>query len=645
MNMIYIRRRSKLFEICIVLCMIFFVVFALSLILNINNYKIITWQDYAEANFESVIEKDENGNDVEIKLVSTPEQLAGVFVKPQSVYADSWGSISSASGTYFRLKNNVDLSGKYWQSNDLNKNNTFDGNGFVISNLNISNYGGCVGFVAINNGTIKNVILNNANINSSCYSYCNIGGICGTNGGVLNNCNVVGTSYIKFGAYNYSYDKIIGGICGTNNGTVTNCSNSAEVSNGSHMGGIVGYNKGTVNKCFNSGKVLTTSCSYNFARIGGIIGESSSDQTILLCQNAGYVSGTGTQNSSVGGIVGYSYTNVSSCLNRGNVVSGTQGSGGKYDFDGKSDSSGTDESCCGGIVGRDTGKKIANCANSGNIDGYSKYNASDLSTNIPAGENSFEGVNFNIVDNVSFASKVNNGWYLDIIKNTDKGKESTISKGVYNNYKGGIVGYCTDSTSVSSCYNKGTINANNAYKKYFCIVQSQWRARGWMTLGIYTYNLKIKQSIGFDAQYYYGGIVGNNDSNPSLTNCRSTTNTSRTKYCYAKQELNKDSTKTKESTGWVDKSEYLDKMDSCEYYTYHDMQFSNSYNTITYKVKYNDSGSSYKTYATISIADMEDYVAKGTYDSSITLSDMGSNEWVVLSNIGYNSPVPIGLYW
>ena len=140
---------------------------------------------------------------------------------------------------------------------------TFDGGGHTISGLYFNdskkNYVGLFGYVG-EGGTVKNVTITDSYVSGS---RC-VGGICGNNNGIVQDCTsgctVKGT------------DDFTGGICGFNNfGSLKNCHNTGKVfGNNNFVGGVCGQNQGNVKGCYNTGAVTGKS------QVGGVCGGTSS---------------------------------------------------------------------------------------------------------------------------------------------------------------------------------------------------------------------------------------------------------------------------------------------------------------------------------------------------------------------------------
>ena len=146
-------------------------------------------------------------------------------------------------------------------------NGTFDGQGHKITGLYFDNasveYVGLFGF---SRGTIKNVGV----IGSYFHGKNRVGGVCGGNLGIIENC--YNTSSVNGVTY-------VGGIAGYNRDKkIENCYNTGKISASRYgAGGIVGYNcLATVNNCFSSGEVTAPD------RAGGVCGFSDRS-TISNC--------------------------------------------------------------------------------------------------------------------------------------------------------------------------------------------------------------------------------------------------------------------------------------------------------------------------------------------------------------------------
>ncbi|MDO5115096.1 MAG: GLUG motif-containing protein, partial [Synergistaceae bacterium] len=177
-----------------------------------------------------------------------------------------------------------------------------------------------------------------------------VGGVAGSNGGTISNCESLGriSSNVNSASNNY-----VGGVVGYNNyyGTISNCENSASVSSAGgalrFVGGVAGSNGGTISNSANSGGVSGSGDSY----AGGVAGYNR-EGTILNSANSGGVVNSGSDYYA-GGVVGYNFIGtISNCANIGGVVN----SGSSY--------------YAGGVAGANSpNSSITNSANSGGVSG------------------------------------------------------------------------------------------------------------------------------------------------------------------------------------------------------------------------------------------------------------------------------------
>lgn len=191
-----------------------------------------------------------------------------------------------------RLTGDIDLGGELWtpigNSSFKPYAGVFDGGGYTVSGLNVSNeaYAGLFGYVKGTSGDlaeVKNLVVQ--------------GSVSGT-------------------------DKA-GGIAGqADYASFTNCGSEATVS-GKEAGGIVGRQHSyggsiTVTGCYNTGAVDGTS------RAGGIMGYVNDKAAISDCYNNGPVTG-GSYAGGLRGMGGSSAGDITNSYNAGQVTGGTSG--------------------------------------------------------------------------------------------------------------------------------------------------------------------------------------------------------------------------------------------------------------------------------------------------------------------------------
>ena len=229
--------------------------------------------------------------------------IEGLYIKKEN--EDYQGLFLKNEGTI----QNLNISADSYVSGHANTGAIVGNNLGIVQNcINgasvTGSYNQAGGIAGVNNGSI----LECGNIGNIRNSAQGLGGIVGWNrdGGKIENCYNTG----KILTTNY----MIGGVCGSNDGIISKCYNSGTIeSNGyiivnsnskvSHIGGIAGQNAGEIKYCYNTGEVL---CKNENA--GGIFGYSYSNGIIKYCYNTGKISGS----YDVGGIGGYFSSNLNS---------------------------------------------------------------------------------------------------------------------------------------------------------------------------------------------------------------------------------------------------------------------------------------------------------------------------------------------
>ena len=255
---------------------------------------------------------------------------------------------NSFEGENIFLGRDIDMSGQEFTAiGTLNSpfKGVFDGDGHTVSNLELinidSDHQGLFGVV--NDGTVKNVDLENVNISGRSW----IGGIAGYTNGVIENCIVSGSVRGSFA---------VGGIAGDLYGRVAECINRANISGSTQIvGGIAGYMgtnagiKTQIVKSINEGPV--TGVLYT----GGVAGNMTAGE-ITACSNQALVTATG-YDGFTGGIAGsLGGGTISRCFNAGQI-------------DGSSN-----YTISGGIVGYLSSGTVEN-----------NYNLADIAGNLAAG--------------------------------------------------------------------------------------------------------------------------------------------------------------------------------------------------------------------------------------------------------------------
>ncbi len=260
--------------------------------------------------------------------LSTPAQLAGLayLVKTGTTF----------EGKMVTLAGNIDLDGLKWEpigSVDVAFRGTFDGGGYEIYNLHsevISAYTAVAGlFGQLDQARVSHVVLaDDCIVKSSTYG----GGIAAyANNSTIVSC--VNRASVELEAP-YGY---VGGIVGYATGSVVDlCENWGPVAGQvqitgnysvymAYTGGIGGYlDSSTILNCANSADVTVEGSTRDYSSVGGILGYSSQESSVVNCYNTGRISAD--ELAYVGGISGHWIiaVRVANCYNVG-VVSTTDG--------------------------------------------------------------------------------------------------------------------------------------------------------------------------------------------------------------------------------------------------------------------------------------------------------------------------------
>lgn len=253
---------------------------------------------------------------ISIRTAEDLEQLA------QSCSLDTW-----SQGKTVVLEEDLDLSGQSFTPIPT-FGGTFDGQGHTISGLSVTAGGSVQGlFRYVQQGAV----IRNLNVTGSVMpsgTRSTVGGIAGSNRGLISNCSFQGTVR---GA------KLVGGLVGVNesSGQLIACTFTGGASGEHYVGGIAGQNLGSLIQCRNRGSVNTLEVKSTLSLdtldledinsannlpastdIGGIAGFSSG--ILQSCRNEGAV-GYEHTGYNVGGIVGRQSGYLAGCTNTGSV--------------------------------------------------------------------------------------------------------------------------------------------------------------------------------------------------------------------------------------------------------------------------------------------------------------------------------------
>ncbi|MEJ6950962.1 GLUG motif-containing protein [Natronospora cellulosivora (SeqCode)] len=203
--------------------------------------------------------------------------------------------------SHYKLINDIDMEGIEFTPIETFQG-VFDGKGFAINNLYINMPDDDnIGLFSINEGSIKNLQLNNAEINGNR----NVGTIAGINEGVISNITVKA---------DVSGESRVGGLVGSNveSSIISNSSANINIyatglytpevhTPHSTAAGLVATNLGIIEKSFAKGKVTATDLLY----VGGLVGcnyRYHPDHIVYIFDSYASVNVSG--NNYVGGLVG-----------------------------------------------------------------------------------------------------------------------------------------------------------------------------------------------------------------------------------------------------------------------------------------------------------------------------------------------------
>ncbi|APH38565.1 GLUG motif-containing protein [Methanohalophilus halophilus] len=250
---------------------------------------------------------------------------------------------------HYRLGNDIDLTsyntGKGWQpigTPYFEFNGTFDGQDYTISNLTInrSNEDFVGLFGCVENGTIKNVVLDNVNVTGSNWVAAVAGAqtvrTSATSPETIENVTVSG---------NVAGQGYVGGIVGMlQNERILNSVSHVEVTGEYHnIGGLVGQSvNSTVQNSRATGDVIAPGAS----RVGGLIGSNSAE----------HLSRTVRESYATGNVTGYNYVGGLIGKNRDDPVIGSHATGDVRGY-----------SHVGGLVGYNNGGIIENSSAAGDV--------------------------------------------------------------------------------------------------------------------------------------------------------------------------------------------------------------------------------------------------------------------------------------
>ncbi len=246
----------------------------------------------------------------------------------QIATADQLGEVANYMGNHFVVTDDIDAAplgdvepiGTYYPSthDGVYFENTFDGNGHVISNLSVHNDDGNTGmFAAISsNAVIENLTLENIQVVSEGGNI-ETGGLAGRIFGEVRNVHVTGSVE--------SDDNFVGGIVGLSwNGHISNSTSGVNVTGQAGTGGILGSNSGGGSAELLNSHTTEHADISGSGTVGGVLGRNS-DGTVADVSNYANVTGSG---GGVGGVIGSNADKLENAYNTGDVEAGGQSMGG-----------------------------------------------------------------------------------------------------------------------------------------------------------------------------------------------------------------------------------------------------------------------------------------------------------------------------
>ncbi|MBQ8849420.1 MAG: hypothetical protein IJ011_03690, partial [Clostridia bacterium] len=199
-------------------------------------------------------------------VITSAEELAG-FAKLVN---------DGAKSAKAKLTTNVDLAGLSWTpiSTSWAYSGTFDGQGYMVSNMNVNSYE--AGLFGVATGTVKNVNVDNAYVVGDYHA----AAIVGTGYASVQNCKVTNSTIVG------NYAGALGGYSasGTNTGnSVDNCVIAGTYAVGGLYGLVTadGSNSITDNSVKNSSIYCSAPVGSSYNGVGEVVGRIASDVVVL----------------------------------------------------------------------------------------------------------------------------------------------------------------------------------------------------------------------------------------------------------------------------------------------------------------------------------------------------------------------------
>ena len=341
--------------------------------------------------------------------------------------------IKDSLNGYYKLVADIDLSTIEWTpigSEATPFTGALDGNGYKIKNLTITTtVSNIAGLFGVSSGTIKNIILEDVNINiDSITADSKIAALVAYNKGTLENIKAF-SGTVSIANHSGTLTSYVGGIVSYNEGTLKSITNNLNVSGGTYAAGICAYDLSTSSAkagsyLINNGSVLGKTAA------GGVYGYSK--QLVFdYMKNSGSITAT----NYAGGIVGVNTASINKpikvnyCANTGNITSTDNSHGTSYaggitsnayeilisDSYNTGSITGFDR---GGLVGYNIGEgSYVRCLNTASCGyGFSKYmgSGSVVQDSITFGATTFAS-GYATITNSSTSKPSNNSFYIETL--------------------------------------------------------------------------------------------------------------------------------------------------------------------------------------------------------------------------------------
>jgi hypothetical protein len=341
--------------------------------------------------------------------------------------------IKESRNGYYKLVADIDLSTIEWTpigSEATPFTGVLDGNGYKIKNLTITTtVSNIAGLFGVSSGTIKNIILEDVNINiDSITADSKIAALVGHNKGSLENIRTF-SGTVNIANHSGTLTSYVGGVVSYNEGTLKSITNNLNVSGGTYVAGICAYDLSTSSE--KAGMYLINNGSVSGSTVAGGVYGYSKQKVFEYLKNTGNI----TAINYAGGIVGANTASsnkpiqVNYCANTGNITSTDNNHGTSYaggitsnareilisDSYNTGSITGFDR---GGLVGYNIGEgSYVRCLNTASCGyGFSKYmgSSSVVLDSITFGATTFAS-GYATITNSSTSKPLNNSFYIETL--------------------------------------------------------------------------------------------------------------------------------------------------------------------------------------------------------------------------------------